>query len=324
MNSDDQVVEEKTKIFISYSHEDREFAERLALALHHAGEDVWWDKWEIVPGDSLIRKIFEEGLSRAKAFILVLSPHSVRSKWVREELDVATVRRIEGMTRIIPVLRGPVDIPTLLRSLLWVDLSEDFEIGVNRIINAVHGVSAKPPRSHTASAVAALPSSHGGFSKAATAVAIFLLKSVDVESGQSEAFMGPQLADGAGLEPRVLNDAIAELSNAGLVRTVRTLGSAPFDFYQAEPTYVLFRKFSKFLDYDPEEDIKVVAATVASTEQVDGPALAAASKLSPGRINRAAAYLEDFGLVKVVKWFGTSPFSFGELRATHRTRQFVS
>ena len=323
MTSNNKPVGEDRKVFISYSHEDRDFAERLANALHEAGEDVWWDQWELMPGDSLIAKIFEEGLARSKAFIVVLSPQSIRSKWVREELDVATIRKIEGVTRIIPVLRGPVEIPISLRSLLWLDMQEDFADGVKRIINAIHGVTAKPPRSMTDRIIEHLPTSVGGFSQAATAAAIFILKSIDVASGLQEAFSGPKLKDGLQLEPTTINDAISELEDAGLVRTVKTIGTAPFGFYQVEPTYVLFREFSYLLPYKPEEDVKIVAAAVASTNRIDGPTLAERTGLPPGRINRAVAYLDDYGLALLRKWIGTSPYSFGEVVATHRTRQLV-
>ena len=323
MSSPNSVVGETMKVFISYSHEDRDFAERLAIALHDAGEDVWWDQWELMPGDSLISKIFEEGLARAKAFVVVLSPKSINSKWVREELNVATIRKIEGVTRIIPVLRGPVEIPTSLRSLLWLDMQEDFTGGVKRIVNAIHGVTAKPPRLAEDRIIEQLPRSIGGFSRAATATASFILKSIDFASGLQEAFSGPKLVEGLQLEPKIINDAIAELEDAGLVRTVKTIGTAPFLFYQVEPTYVLFREFAEVLPYKPEEDIKIIAAAVASTDRIDGRTLAERTGLPPGRINRAVAYLDDYGLARLRKWIGTSPFTFGEVLATHRTRQFV-
>jgi hypothetical protein len=38
--------------------------------------DVSVDEWEIYPGDSLVQKIFEEGLKDSEAVIIVLSEHS--------------------------------------------------------------------------------------------------------------------------------------------------------------------------------------------------------------------------------------------------------
>jgi len=102
-------MNKQPKAFLSYSHSDREIAERIATTtLRRNGIDVWFDKWEILPGDSLIRKIFEEGLAGADAFIVLLSQESVQSRWLQEELDAALIKRIEGVTRVIPVRIGNV------------------------------------------------------------------------------------------------------------------------------------------------------------------------------------------------------------------------
>jgi hypothetical protein len=51
------------KIFLSHATEDKErFVVKFAEKLRTRGVDVWLDKWEILPGDSLVDKIFEEGL----------------------------------------------------------------------------------------------------------------------------------------------------------------------------------------------------------------------------------------------------------------------
>jgi hypothetical protein len=133
------------RAFISYSHVDAEFATRLASALMERGQDVWFAKWDIGPGDSIVTKIFEEGLANAAAILVILSKESVNSKWVREELNVATVRRIEDLTRVIPILKEDVVVPTALRTLHWVDMRTEFDGGIRAILNAVHGISDRPP-----------------------------------------------------------------------------------------------------------------------------------------------------------------------------------
>ena len=115
MNNEPQSHNNTPKAFLSYSHADQRFAERLAEALMAQGQDIWFDKWDIGPGDSIIRKIFEEGLAKAIAFIVVLSKESVKSRWVKEELDVATLRRIEELIKVIPVLKEDVEVYFLPR-----------------------------------------------------------------------------------------------------------------------------------------------------------------------------------------------------------------
>jgi histidyl-tRNA synthetase len=66
------------KVFISHASEDKErFVLDFATKLRNTGIDAWLDKWEMLPGDSLVDKIFEEGIKNASAFIVVLSSNSV-------------------------------------------------------------------------------------------------------------------------------------------------------------------------------------------------------------------------------------------------------
>ncbi len=133
------------KVFISYSHADAEFAKQLAEALNSNGVKVWYDKWDIQPGDSIVRKIFEEGLATAQLFVVVLSKTSVLSDWVREELDVATVLRVEKVTRVIAVVKEDCEIPVSLRARLRVDMRRDFQAGIQQLVNLYFGTSQRPP-----------------------------------------------------------------------------------------------------------------------------------------------------------------------------------
>lgn len=48
---------------------------------------MWFGEWELLPGDSLVSKIFEEGLATADAMVIVVSKHSlgkpIRVRWRR-------------------------------------------------------------------------------------------------------------------------------------------------------------------------------------------------------------------------------------------------
>ena len=135
----------RPKAFISYSHTDREIAARIAEALRKGGVEVWFDKWEILVGDSLIQKIFQEGLAGADAFIVVISQSSVNSKWVQQELDAAMVKRIEGVTRVIPVLIDKVTVPEPLRPVRWIDLTGNFDETIRELQKAIFKVHERPP-----------------------------------------------------------------------------------------------------------------------------------------------------------------------------------
>jgi hypothetical protein len=100
------------RVFISHASEDKErLVLKFADALRAKGIDAWLDKWEILPGDSLVDKIFEEGIKDAHAVIVVISSHSVNKPWVREELNAAVVKRINGLSKLIPVVIDDCQVP---------------------------------------------------------------------------------------------------------------------------------------------------------------------------------------------------------------------
>ncbi|PPT82679.1 molecular chaperone Tir [Xanthomonas arboricola pv. zantedeschiae] len=143
----EQVVR-RPKVFISHASEDKDkFVIEFATKLRAKGVDAWLDKWEMLPGDSLIRKIFDEGLEGADAFIIVLSKESVSKPWVREELDVAAVKRISNGTKLIPVVLDDCEVPSVLKATLWekFDRPESYDSSFDRVLAAIFGLNVKPP-----------------------------------------------------------------------------------------------------------------------------------------------------------------------------------
>jgi len=207
---------------------------------------------------------------------------------------------------------------------MWIDMRNNFEEGVRKIINSVHGVTGKPKQADRESIASILTENVAGLSKAASTVGLFVLRSADVDGGPVKVFSSPDLSTALDLDSQTINDAIDELDEAGMVRKFKELGGMAYQFVQFEPTYVLYREFSRYLDYDPEEDIKITAAAVASAGEINNEELSKKTGLSPGRLNRAVAYLSDYNLVEIVQTIGNYPFTFHHLVATRRTRQFVA
>ncbi len=86
-------------IFISYSHDDSVFAERLARDLQDDGRDVWIDFRGIRVGAEWEQAIFK-GIEGCDFAIVCLTPASVQSDWVRREILMLRSRH----KPIIPVL----------------------------------------------------------------------------------------------------------------------------------------------------------------------------------------------------------------------------
>lgn len=74
--------------FISYSAKDREFADKLGEGLEEAGIRAWLDVKDLKVGDRWTDQI-DRAMTMHDKVLLVLSRHSVRSPWVRYEVEKA-------------------------------------------------------------------------------------------------------------------------------------------------------------------------------------------------------------------------------------------
>jgi TIR domain len=107
-------------VFVSYGHADAEWVRTLAGNLYQSGVEVAFDEWEIGPGDVLIHKL-DEMLLTSRDGILVVSPASLRSRYVQREYAALMQRSIERGRRLIPVLLQDAELPPLLSTEIWVD-----------------------------------------------------------------------------------------------------------------------------------------------------------------------------------------------------------
>jgi hypothetical protein len=144
---DDDVTPVPTA-FLSHASEDKAgFAEPLGRELASLGIRPWLDKWEIRPGDSLVKKLFDEGVAAVDAVIVVVSQYSAGKPWVRAELDAAVVRRITENTRLIPIRLDGADMPAPLQLLVWHDAART-EDGIRHaarlIADTLHGRDTRP------------------------------------------------------------------------------------------------------------------------------------------------------------------------------------
>ncbi|HWI66088.1 MAG TPA: toll/interleukin-1 receptor domain-containing protein [Symbiobacteriaceae bacterium] len=134
------------RVFISHASEDTErFVLGFARKLLARGVDAWVDRWEILPGHSLVDKVFD-GIASAKAIVVVLSKHSVDKPWVREELNAAFVRRVSNRCRLIPVVIDDCEVPVALESTVWERIHDlnHYESEFERILHAIYGRSMRP------------------------------------------------------------------------------------------------------------------------------------------------------------------------------------
>jgi hypothetical protein len=120
------------RVFLSYAHADEKLARKLGDQLVEKGFHVWDPKREILPGDNWAREL-GDALERSDAVVVILSPDSVKSEWVKREIQFAIGDpKKEG--RLFPVLaRRPSEVPWILKRLNVLDASQ----GVGSVSNAI-------------------------------------------------------------------------------------------------------------------------------------------------------------------------------------------
>ena len=146
---------EDQHIFFSYSREDTDFVLKLAKDLRAAGENIWLDQLDIEPGKRWDNEI-EAALKDAKKLLLVLSPTSVASENVMDEVSFA----LEEGRSIVPILYKPCDVPFRLRRLQFVDFSTDYQTGFQKLQEYLHNkreMAADTPVSEEAEPPTVIP-----------------------------------------------------------------------------------------------------------------------------------------------------------------------
>src|SRR3954451_22494236 len=113
---------ERWDVFVSYGHQDSAWVGELASNLHRHDFHVFLDEWELVGGDRVTGRL-EDAIRRSRNGALVVSPHSLRRPWVREEYEALLRQAVEDPSarRLIPVLYQDVELPAFLANRLWVD-----------------------------------------------------------------------------------------------------------------------------------------------------------------------------------------------------------
>jgi len=137
-------------VFLCHTASDKPFVARLAADLKRASVEVWYDNWEIRPGDSIIEKV-SDGLSNNDYLAIVLSPASVESRWVKREINASLMRNLSAQSiKLLPLLFIPCEIPSLIADLRYVDFTESYEQGfidlqiALGLLNPIPAYSSRP------------------------------------------------------------------------------------------------------------------------------------------------------------------------------------
>jgi len=143
------------RVFVSHSHEDDEFGQQLvsdlrhALGGHYGGEDlVWYDSsGGLNPSDDWWEKIIQQ-LEARPVFVVILSPSSAQSKWVKDEMNMAwRLKNSKQGKRIIPVLYKPCEVRGDYLTLQNVSFAEPtpYTTAFNKLVDIIRMTDSGGP-----------------------------------------------------------------------------------------------------------------------------------------------------------------------------------
>ena len=112
------------QIFVSYSHQDQDMAEKVFTHLHGLSQsfpiEIWIDENEIRVGDQWLPEI-DRALAEADLAVLLISPDFLASEFIRDHEQARLLkRRDETGLRLVPVLLRPCRWPAWLAATqIW-------------------------------------------------------------------------------------------------------------------------------------------------------------------------------------------------------------
>ena len=118
-------------VFISYSHEDDDFASQLELELESREIDAWTDH-DLEAGDEWKSSI-DDAIKQCFALLAVMSPDAKNSEYVTYEWSYA----LGVGVKVIPIIHRQTSLHPKLNDLQYIDFSGDFDSAFKSLLRRV-------------------------------------------------------------------------------------------------------------------------------------------------------------------------------------------
>jgi hypothetical protein len=138
--------DQRQKFFFSYSRDDSKFVLKLAENMRTEGLDLWIDQLDI-PSGARWDETVEGALKACPGFLVVLSPSSVASPNVMDEVAFA----IQRNKKILPILHKNCEVPFRISRLQFIDFTGDYGEAFAKLLKAANA----PARTDSTGPVAA-------------------------------------------------------------------------------------------------------------------------------------------------------------------------
>nr|VFJ64117.1 MAG: TIR domain-containing protein [Candidatus Kentron sp. FW] len=132
-------------VFLSHRSENKPWVEILARNLVDCGQRVFFDNWEMVAGKSVAAQL-DAALENSRAGVLVATPESLESGWVREEYDRMLKMQVNGNLTLLPLIFGAIPGFPFLDNRLCIDFGDPTPDGYRRAFyGLLCGLQGRPP-----------------------------------------------------------------------------------------------------------------------------------------------------------------------------------
>ena len=298
------------KAFISHASDDKDrFVIDFSKKLMANGVDAWLDKWEMLPGDSLVDKIFEEGISEADIFIIVLSRNSVDRPWVQEELNAGFVKRVSNKCKVIPIVLDDCKVPECLQSTIWEKIEDynSYDESLQRILNSIFGLSDKPSLGEVPASVSLKINEIYGLNKidniVFTEACNFMMN--NMTNSVSVTDIEQQLKS-----KKISDEDIAEsldvLDKQNYIKASRVIGKLEIPFFTI--TTFGFDEYAKANINDYSSIIDNISLKIINESLTDNISIEKMLSYSRILIDNILCLLSDRGLIKITECIGGEIF----------------
>ena len=118
-------------VFLSYSRSDAVEVQGLAQLLRASGLRIWFDQWELVPGQVWADAVADAARSSLTALVCIGPSGRSTRQWHELSSVLGDDLASRGPHRVIPILLPGADaasLPNSLHALSWVDFRNGLEV----------------------------------------------------------------------------------------------------------------------------------------------------------------------------------------------------
>lgn len=130
----------QSPVFISHSSKDKNEVEKLLPYLNGSGLPVWFDKYSIHVGESIVEGV-QNGIESAESVIFWITRNFLASKWCRYEMRSFVRKLIEEDILIVSILDEDIaisDLPLFLQDIkVLYRKGKDYEVLAKEILPVI-------------------------------------------------------------------------------------------------------------------------------------------------------------------------------------------